>query len=50
MKQILEAKEVMSHLITLMIAEPETKKFRNIAAVYCIWQTELHNLELEFIK
>lgn len=45
-KQIEEVRCVLSELIELMIKEDNMTKFKNIAAVYIVWQHELHNLEL----
>lgn len=47
---VLEAREVLSDLMRRMMATDDTKLFRNIAAVYVIWQHELHTLELESLN
>jgi hypothetical protein len=40
-----EAKSVMKWLISLMCKVEDMKLFRNIAAVYIVWQQEISNLE-----
>lgn len=47
---IVNGRSVISHLMGLMLEENEMKRFKNIAAVYVMWQHELHNLELEQVS
>ena len=49
-KAIQEAREVMADLIRRMTAEEDSKIFKNIAAVYIVWQHEIHNLQLEALN
>lgn len=44
---ISNGRSVITSLMDLMLATNEMKRFKNIAAVYVMWQHELHNLELE---
>lgn len=46
-KAIADAQEVMSDLIKLMSVCTDMKLFKNIAAVYVVWQHEKHALQLE---
>ncbi len=39
------ARNVMKTLVGLMIEVNDMKLFRNIAAVYIVWQYEVNNLE-----
>ena len=50
-KYISEVKDVLTNLIKLM-SKPEVdmKLFRNIAAVYVIWQQELQAAQLEALN
>ena len=49
-RAIHEAKEVLQFLIRLMVHESDMKIFKNMAAVYVVWQHELHNLQLEELR
>jgi hypothetical protein len=49
-KAIAETHEVMGRLIQLMTQCQDMKLFKNIAAVYIVWQHERHNLELESLN
>jgi hypothetical protein len=40
-----EARSIMQWLISLMSQVNDMKLFKNIAAVYVVWQHEIHNLE-----
>lgn len=44
---ILECKEVLANLVKLMIECSDIKLFKNIAAVYIVWQHHTHSLQLE---
>lgn len=45
-QRIEEAREVLQGLIVLMTLETDMKRFRNMAAVYIVWQHELHAMQL----
>jgi hypothetical protein len=42
-----EAVTVQNHLMSLMLVETDMKRFRNIAAVYIVWQNEYQNISNE---
>jgi len=42
-----EIGKILQDLMQRMIKENDTKVFRNIAAIYIMWQQDLHFCELE---
>lgn len=42
-----EIQEIKAGLIKLMCLEPDLKVFKNIAAVYVVWQHESQDVETE---
>lgn len=45
-KHIEEARQILRDLMKRATDEEDMKVFKNIAAVYIVWQHELHQLEL----